>query len=140
MEVKITIRSNELSKEELQLLIQAIHDCEQKSFPDKEIFIWIDAPDLTTEEMTEILNSIKPGYKYGSFHIYLPPLSQREMEVLKIAAKGMSNKDIADKLFISEGTVHVHMRNIFNKLGVGSRSKAILYSLQRGWFAIEDLV
>ncbi len=71
MEVKITIQSNELSKEELQLLIQAIRDCEQKSFPDKEIFIQIDAPDLTREEMTEILNSIKPAYKYGPIHIDL---------------------------------------------------------------------
>jgi NarL family two-component system response regulator LiaR len=66
-------------------------------------------------------------------------LSEREMEVLKIAAKGMSNKDIGDKLFISERTVQAHMRSIFNKLGVGSRSEAILYGLKRGWFAIEDL-
>ena len=69
----------------------------------------------------------------------LPPLSEREMEVLKIATKGMSNKDIGDTLFISERTVQAHMRSIFNKLGVGSRSEAILYGLKRGWFAIEDL-
>jgi NarL family two-component system response regulator LiaR len=67
------------------------------------------------------------------------PLSEREMEVLKVAAKGMSNKDIGDKLFISERTVQAHMRSIFNKLGVGSRSEAILHGLKRGWFAIEDL-
>lgn len=73
MEVKITITSKQLSKEELRLLIQAVRDCEQKSFPDKEICIWINAPDLTKEEMTEILNSIKPTYKYGPFHIHLPP-------------------------------------------------------------------
>lgn len=73
MEVKITIRSNELSKEELRLLIQAIRDCEQQSFPDKDIFIWINAPDLTREEMTKILNSIKPAYKYGPIHVDLSP-------------------------------------------------------------------
>ncbi len=67
------------------------------------------------------------------------PLSEREMEVLKVAAKGMSNKDIANTLFISERTVQSHMRNIFNKLGVGGRSEAIIYSLKRGWFTIEDL-
>ena len=66
-------------------------------------------------------------------------LSEREMEVLKVAAKGMSNKDIASTLFISERTVQAHMRSIFNKLGVGGRSEAILYSLKRGWFNIEDL-
>ena len=69
----------------------------------------------------------------------LPPLSEREMEVLKVAAKGMSNKDIASELFISERTVQAHMRSIFNKLGVGSRSEAILYGLKRGWFSIDEL-
>lgn len=68
-----------------------------------------------------------------------PPLSEREMEVLKIAAKGMSNKDIAQELFISERTVQAHMRSIFNKLGVGSRSEAILYGLKKGWFSIDEL-
>lgn len=67
------------------------------------------------------------------------PLSEREMEVLKVAANGMSNKDIANTLFISERTVQAHMRSIFNKLGVGGRSEAIIYSLKRGWFTIEDL-
>ena len=66
-------------------------------------------------------------------------LSEREMEVLKSAAKGMSNKDIGKVLFISERTVQAHMRSIFNKLGVGSRSEAVLYSLKRGWFTLEDL-
>ena len=66
-------------------------------------------------------------------------LSERELEVLKNAAKGMSNKDIGKALFISERTVQAHMRSIFNKLGVGSRSEAVLYSLKRGWFTLEDL-
>ncbi len=68
-----------------------------------------------------------------------PPLSEREMEVLKIAAKGMSNKDIAQELFISERTVQAHMRSIFNKLGVGSRSEAMIYGLKKGWFSIDEL-
>ena len=69
----------------------------------------------------------------------LLPLSEREMEVLKVAAKGMSNRDIAHELFISERTVQAHMRSIFNKLGVGSRSEAILYGLKKGWFSLEEL-
>jgi len=60
--VKIIIRSKQLSKEELRLLIQAIRDCEQQSFLDKEIFIWIDAPELTTAEATEFLTSMEPPY------------------------------------------------------------------------------
>lgn len=66
-------------------------------------------------------------------------LSEREMEVLKIAAKGMSNRDIASELFISERTIQAHMRSVFNKLGVGSRSEAILYGLKKGWFSIDEL-
>ncbi len=66
-------------------------------------------------------------------------LSEREMEVLKMAAKGISNKDIGKVLFISVRTVQAHMRSIFNKLGVGSRTEAIVYGLRRGWFTLEDL-
>ncbi|GAI13654.1 unnamed protein product [marine sediment metagenome] len=62
MKVKVTIQSQQLSKEDLRTLIQSIRDCEQKSFPDKEIAIWVDAPELTSAEASEILASIKPPY------------------------------------------------------------------------------
>jgi two-component system, NarL family, response regulator LiaR len=70
-----------------------------------------------------------------------PPsiLSEREMEVLKAATKGIGNKEIADELFISIRTVQAHMRSIFNKLRVGSRSEAVIYGLRRGWFKLDDL-
>lgn len=67
------------------------------------------------------------------------PLSERETEVLKLAAKGISNKDIAEQLFLSPRTVQAHLGNIFNKLGVASRTEAILYGLRRGWLTLEDL-
>ena len=66
-------------------------------------------------------------------------LSEREMEVLRLAARGMSNKDIGEALFISIRTVQAHLRSIFNRLGVGSRSEAILYCLKKGWFSLDDL-
>lgn len=66
-------------------------------------------------------------------------LSEREMEVLKLTAKGISNREIAEALFISVRTVQAHLRSIFNKLGVGSRSEALVYGLKRGWFTLEDL-
>jgi len=69
----------------------------------------------------------------------IEPLSDREMEILKLAAKGISNKDIAEKLFLSPRTVQVHLGNIFNKLGVASRTEAVLYGLKRGWLTLEDL-
>ena len=66
-------------------------------------------------------------------------LSEREMEVLKLAVSGKSNKDIAESLNISLRTVQAHMRSIFNKLGVGSRSEAIVSGLKKGWFRLEDI-
>lgn len=66
-------------------------------------------------------------------------LSNRETDILKLAAKGMTNKDIADKLHLSNRTVEGHLRTIFNKLGVGSRTEAVLYGLRKGWFTLEEL-
>lgn len=66
-------------------------------------------------------------------------LSEREIEVLKLAAKGMSNRDIADALCISIRTVHGHLNSLFHKLKVGSRTEAIFKSVKRGLLTFEDL-
>ena len=67
------------------------------------------------------------------------PLSEREIEVLKLAASGISNKEIAEQLFLSPRTVQAHLGNIFNKLGVASRTEAVLYGLRRGWLTLKNL-
>ncbi len=59
-------------------------------------------------------------------------LSERELELLKLVATGASNKEIAQKLFISSNTVKVHLRNIFTKIGVTSRTEAALYAIHSG--------
>jgi len=66
-------------------------------------------------------------------------LTERELEVLQLASKGMTNKDIAKGLCLSVRTVQCHLGNIFSKLGVGSRTEAILHGLRRGWFSLEDM-
>jgi len=66
-------------------------------------------------------------------------LSKRETDILKLAAKGMTNKDIADKLRVSNRTIEGHLRTIFNKLGVGSRTEAVLHGLRKGWLTLEEL-
>jgi len=66
-------------------------------------------------------------------------LSEREMEILKLAATGVSNKDIAQQLFLSPRTVQVHLGHIFSKLGVASRTEAVLHALKKGWLTLEDL-
>lgn len=66
-------------------------------------------------------------------------LHSREVEVLKLAAKGMTNKEIATNLGISERTVQTHIFNILRRLGVGSRTEAVLHALREGWFTLDDL-
>jgi len=67
------------------------------------------------------------------------PLNRRELEVLKLAAKGMSNKEIAQELTISTRTVQSHLVNIFTKLNINSRTEAVLRALREGWITLEDL-
>jgi two-component system NarL family response regulator len=59
-----------------------------------------------------------------------PKLTDREMEVLRLVAQGMNNRDIARTLYISENTVKNHIRNILDKLGLHSRSEAVLYAVR----------
>jgi NarL family two-component system response regulator LiaR len=65
-------------------------------------------------------------------------LSERESEVLKLVTSGMSNKEIAEKLFLSQRTVKAHLTSVFNKLNVASRSEAIVRGLQWGLVALEN--
>jgi DNA-binding NarL/FixJ family response regulator len=64
-------------------------------------------------------------------------LTEREMEVLRATAHGQPNKTIASALAISPQTVQVHLRNIFAKLGVGSRSEAVAHAIRHGWITLE---
>ena len=66
-------------------------------------------------------------------------LSPRELEVMRSAATGSTNKEIAKVLDISPRTVQVHLANIFSKLGVGSRTEAVLYGIKRGWIDPSNL-
>ena len=59
-------------------------------------------------------------------------LTEREKEILRLVATGTSNKDIAHQLFISSNTVKVHLRNIFAKIGVVSRTEAAMYAVRMG--------
>ena len=66
-------------------------------------------------------------------------LSDRELEVLRLAGRGLSNKEIADRLVLSPRTVQAHFANIFSKLQVGSRTEAVLQGLRRRWLSLEDI-
>ncbi|MBN1318517.1 MAG: response regulator transcription factor [Anaerolineales bacterium] len=60
------------------------------------------------------------------------PLTAREMDVLKLVARGLSNKQIAEKLSITIRTVHAHIRSILSKLQLANRTQAALYALREG--------
>jgi two-component system, NarL family, response regulator LiaR len=67
------------------------------------------------------------------------PLTERELEVLRLIAQGCSNKEIAMKLSVSELTVRTHVSNILGKLHLASRTQAALYALQKGITSLEDI-
>jgi len=77
-----------------------------------------------TKEGTAVSPKTDSGFK---------ELSQREIEILQAVSEGKSNKEIAEKLFISEKTVKAHLRSIFRKLDVGDRTQAVAYAMRKGW-------
>jgi NarL family two-component system response regulator LiaR len=69
----------------------------------------------------------------------LEPLSERELEVLRLLAQGKSNREIADHLVITELTVRTHVSNILGKLHLASRTQAALYALKEGLASLDDV-
>jgi two-component system NarL family response regulator len=97
------------------------------------------------DELLEAIRSVYRGQRFippavaSSLADRMPrsELTTRELEVLKLIVKGMSNKEIASALEITEGTVKVHVNNVLGKLGVGDRTKAATTAIQRGIVHLE---
>lgn len=66
------------------------------------------------------------------------PLTERELEVLQLVAQGLSNQEIAERLFIGDATVRTHIGNIFNKLHLANRVQAALYALRKGLSSLDE--
>jgi NarL family two-component system response regulator LiaR len=66
------------------------------------------------------------------------PLTEREVEVLRLVARGLSNQEIADRLVISERTVRTHVSNILDKLHLANRTQAALYALREGLASLDQ--
>jgi DNA-binding NarL/FixJ family response regulator len=66
------------------------------------------------------------------------PLSARELEVLALAARGLTNKEIAYRLGLSERTIQFHLNSIFNKTNTSSRTEATTVALTKGWLQPGD--
>jgi DNA-binding NarL/FixJ family response regulator len=65
-------------------------------------------------------------------------LTDRELEILRLVGQGFSNKQIGKELFISDRTVQAHLSNIFAKLGVNTRTEAVMYAVRNGWIDAEQ--
>ena len=92
------------------------------------------APDLAQKMLT----TFEGGGPGGSAHL-APPLTERELEVIKALAQGMSDRQIARSLGISEKTVRNHTSNIYRKLHIFDRTQAVIYAVREGVIDVEEL-
>lgn len=87
----------------------------------------------------KVLNRFTPASGTAASVKPAEVLSEREMEVLKLASRGLSNQEIADELYLSLRTVQAHLGHIFNKLRVSSRTEAVVRALKEGWVTLADI-
>lgn len=86
----------------------------------------------------KVLNRFVPAQGRGAAGRPAEVLSERELDVLKLATRGLSNQDIARELCLSIRTVQGHIGHIFNKLGVSSRTEAVVRALKEGWVSLDN--
>ena len=107
----------EISIEEVASAIRAVHGGQS-----------LISPSMASKLLTEFASMIKRSDDRQQ--VPTPRLTDREMEVLKLVARGLNNRDIAKELFISENTVKNHIRNILEKLQLHSRMEAVVYAVR----------
>jgi DNA-binding NarL/FixJ family response regulator len=66
-------------------------------------------------------------------------LSARELEILLLASRGLSNRQIASRVYLAEGTIKRHLANIYKKMRVGSRGEAARKALTEEWITVEEV-
>ena len=92
-------------------------------------------------ELRQVIKAIYSGERHVpanvaekiATHLHEPVLTARELEVLRLVADGMRNKEIAGRLSISEDTVKMHLRNVMEKLEVNDRTHAVMVAVRRGF-------
>lgn len=81
-----------------------------------------------------------PREDFGAKEPVEGDLSRRELQILRLAARGMGNKELADTLHLSETTVKRNLSNVYDKLGVNSRGEAVSKAISEGWISSWDIV
>ena len=84
------------------------------------------SPSMASKLLSEFNNLAKAAQQ----KVLAPRLTDRELQVLKLVAQGLSNREVAEQLFISENTVKNHVRNILEKLHLHSRMEAVVYAVR----------
>jgi two-component system NarL family response regulator len=107
----------EISIEEVATAIRAVHGGQS-----------LISPSMAAKLLNEFATMIKRTDDRPQ--LPAPRLTEREMEVLRLVARGLNNRDIARQLFISENTVKNHLRNILEKLQLHSRMEAVVYAVR----------
>ena len=87
-------------------------------------------PSMAGKLLTEFATLARRDDEERAQEVPAPRLTEREMQVLKLVARGMNNRDIAKELFISENTVKNHVRNILEKLQIHSRMEAVMVAVR----------
>jgi two-component system NarL family response regulator len=108
----------EISIDEVASAVRAVHDGQS-----------LISPAMASKLLTEFALMAKRSNE-RSQQVPTPKLTDRELEVLKLVARGLNNRDIARELFISENTVKNHIRNILEKLQLHSRMEAVVYAVR----------
>jgi len=85
----------------------------------------------------KVMRQLATGKPAGAQQV-VEGLTEREIEVLRLAAKGHTNRAIGQALTISDRTVQGHLANIFGKLGVNTRTEAVLLAVKQGWLTIDE--
>jgi DNA-binding NarL/FixJ family response regulator len=91
---------------------------------------------LSPEITQKVLRQLKMGRPVGAME-QIETLTVRELEILRLAAQGLTNKAIGHEIGISDRTVQGHLANIYGKLGVASRTEAVTDALKRGWIVLK---
>lgn len=108
----------EISIDEVASAVRAVHDGQS-----------LISPAMASKLLTEFALMAKRSNERAQ-QVPTPKLTDRELEVLKLVARGLNNRDIARELFISENTVKNHIRNILEKLQLHSRMEAVVYAVR----------
>ncbi len=91
---------------------------------------------LSPQIASKVVRQLRDGRPEGAVR-RVEPLTERELAVLRLAARGLTNRQIGRELSISHRTVQGHLASIYDKLGVNSRTEAVTEALRRGWIVIE---